>query len=582
MASEQEQLVFGDFRLDASSRQLHRADGSPVSLTPRLYNALYLFASRPGELIDKRELMASLWPGLVVEDNNLSQLISALRRALDDASGHLIRTEPRRGFRFVADVRALHQLPSPAPAQTPLRRTTLAVLPFASLSGGERGALLALGMADTLIARLSTLPQLVVRSLGSVRRFADGRRDAVQAGRELDVDWVIDGVLQPEHARLRASARLLSVAEGTAAWSDRFDVEWTDVFDVQDTIAERVSQALGRQLAHAPSGTRNVDAYQLYLAGLNHMESMSGDGLHKSIALYEHALQIDPGYALAHIGIAEASRRMIFGADRAPGEVYAQLRLHVNRALELAPTLADVHAQLGWLTYWCDHDWPGAERAFRRALALNPSLSLASFGLGFLLVVIGRRREGMVLVQTARELDPMSLLTCTMEAVFLLRLGDKAAAAARLSRVVELAPRFWIAHMALAVWHEQQGDTDAALAAIEQAVQFNPHTSQAAALQGAMLARCGRAQQARAVLDRLHAQGSQRYVPPTCIAAVQAALGDHEAALDSLERAFDCNDTRMLHLNDDPRWNTLRDQARFQRLVARMNLAELPPGLSPP
>lgn len=312
------------------------------------------------------------------------------------------------------------------------------------------------------------------------------------------------------------------------------------------------------------------------------MQSIRGDGLHKSIALFEHALQIDPDYALAHVGIAEASRRMIFGADREPGEVYAQWRPHQDRALALAPTLADVHAQLGWLHYWCDHDWPGAERAFRRALALNPSLALAHFGLGFLLVVIGRRREGMALVQTARELDPMSMLTCTMEAVFLLRLGDMPGAAVRLARVIELAPQFWIAHMVLAVWHEQQGDTEAALAAIEQSVQLNPHTSQAAALQGVMLARCGRVAQARAALDRLQAQAAQRYVPPTSIAAVQAALGEHDAALDSLERAFDCNDGRLLHLNDDPRWTALRDQARFRRLVERMNLAGLPPGLSPP
>lgn len=582
MASEQEQLVFGDFRLDAASRQLQRADGTPVALTPRLYNALYLFASRPGELLDKRELIATLWPGLVVEDNNLSQLISALRRALDDPKGHLIRTEPRRGFRFTAEVRALRNLPPATPAAAAPHRATLAVLPFVPLSGGERGALLAIGMADTLIARLSTLPQLVVRSLGSVRRFAEGHRDALQAGRELDVDWVVDGTLQQEHARLRARARLLSVADGTAAWSDRFDLDWTDVFDVQDTIAERVSQALGRQLVHAPSGTRDIDAYQLYLAGLNYMQSIRGDGLHKSIALFEHALQIDPGYALAHVGIAEASRRMIFGADREPREVYARWRTHLSRALELASTLADVHAQLGWLHYWCDHDWPAAERAFRRALALNPSLAHAGFGLGFMLVVIGRRKEGMALVQTARELDPMSLLTCTMEAVFLLRLGDMAGAAARLARVIEFAPQFWIAHMAMAVWHEQQGDTEAALAAIEQSVQLNPHTSQAAALQGVMLARCGRVEQARTVLDRLQAQAAQRYVPPTSIAAVQAALGEHDAALDSLERAFDCNDGRLLHLNDDPRWTALRGQARLRRLVERMNLAGLPPGLSPP
>ena len=283
MASDQEQFEFGGFVLHAGRRQLQRDGGTSVALTPRLYNALYLFVSRPGELIDKRELMASLWKGLVVEDNNLSQLILALRRALDDHDGRLIRTEPRRGFRLAAEVRALHRMPSAVPrSASEGQRTTLAVLPFAPLTATDRGALLAIGMADTLIARLSTLPQLVVRSLGAVRRFAEGGRDAVLAGRELEVDWVVDGTLQHDGAHLRASARLLSVAEGTAAWSDRFDAAWTSVFDVQDQIAERVAQALGRHLAHAPSATRNVDAYQLYLGGLDHAQGLIGNGLHKA------------------------------------------------------------------------------------------------------------------------------------------------------------------------------------------------------------------------------------------------------------------------------------------------------------
>ena len=555
----------------------------PVALTPRLYNALYLFVSRPGELIDKRELMASLWQGLVVEDNNLSQLILALRRALDDPGGRLIRTEPRRGFRLAAEVRALHRLPSAAPrSASEGQRTTLAVLPFAPLTATDRGALLALGMADTLIARLSTLPQLVVRSLGSVRRFAEGGRDAVRAGCELEVDWVVDGTLQHEGAQLRASARLLSVADGTAAWSDRFDAAWTSVFDVQDQIAERVAQALGRHLAHAPSATRNVDAYQLYLGGLNHAQGLIGNGLHKSIELYEHALQIDPDYALAHVGIAEACRRMVFGADRDPVEVYAQWRPHQTRALELAPALPDAHAQLGWLRYWCDHDWAGAERAYRHALSLNSSLAHASFGLGFMLVVTGRVEEGMALVRRARELDPTALLTCTIEATFLQRQGDTEAARLRLSRVLEFAPRFWIAHMAMAVWHEQRGEQEAALASIERSARLNPHSSQPPSLKGAMLGQWGREPQARAVLAQLQARAAERHVPPTSLAAVQVSLGERDAALDSLERAFDCNDARLLYLRDDSRWLHLRDEARFQGLVDRMNLAGLPPGLAPP
>jgi TolB-like protein len=347
LASHHERLAFGDFVLEATRRELRHRDGKSVSLTPRLYNALYLFASRPGELLDKRALMGALWPGLVVEENNLSQLVSALRRALGDDEARLIRTEPRRGFRFIAEVTSLRAAPKASRTTLPVQpRTSLAVLPFVALAADAASPLLAIGMADSLIARLSTVPALVVRSLGSVRRFAHGERDAARAGRELEVDWVVDGTLQRDGDRLRASARLLSVAEGTAVWSDQFDQAWTGVFDVQDAITERVARALGRQLAHAQGDTRNIDAYQLYLAGLNHAQDVRADGLHRSVELFSHALAIDPGYASAHVGISESFRRMIFGADRAPTEVFAQMRIHVSRALELSPALPEAHAQL--------------------------------------------------------------------------------------------------------------------------------------------------------------------------------------------------------------------------------------------
>jgi len=582
MPGTRDVLSFEGYVLDSARRCVTRPDGSPLALTPRLFNALYLFASRPGELIDKRELMQALWPGLVVEENNLSQLISALRRALDDESAQLIRTEPRRGFRFTAEVTALHEAPIAIDRDTQGARASLAVLPFVALSPDDRDRLLALGMADSLIARLSTLPQLVVRSFGSVRRFTEGQRDAMDAGRTLAVDWVVDGTLLHVGDRLRATARLLSVSDGTAVWGDQFDVTWTGLFDAQDAICERVAQSLGRHLRQAPGGTRNIDAYQLYLAGLNHAQAIRADGLQRSVELFRHALEIDPTYSLAHIGIAEAHRRSIFGADRPPRDVFEVWRHHQDRALEMAPDLAEAHTLRGWLRYWCEHDWAGAEQAFRRALALNPNVALASFGLGFMLLTIGRRDEGIDLVRNARELDPMSLLICTMEAIFLLRLGDAKGCHVRLARVLEFAPQFWIAHMALATWHEKQGDIDAALASIGQAAALSDQSTQAEALRGAMLARNGRADEARDVLSRLQARCRERYVPPTSLGAVQAALGERDAALASLELAFECNDSRLLHLRDDPRWLSLRTEPRFLTLIARMKQAGLPPGIAPP
>ncbi|MEO5771667.1 MAG: winged helix-turn-helix domain-containing protein, partial [Burkholderiaceae bacterium] len=241
-----DRLAFGDFVLERSQQRVTHRNGTQLNLTPRHFSALLLFAERAGQLLDKDTLMLALWPGLVVEENNLSQVVSSLRRALgDDTQGsRYIQTVPRRGFRFVAAVTALpdadelpHTDPLPhadLPASTPvppddpskrhtlrlalaagatavvagtawwvLRGTpaaapatkspTLAVLPFKPLVAEGRDELLEVGMADSLIARLSTVPGLVVRSVGSVLRYAGPAQDPVLAARELDVTWIVDG-----------------------------------------------------------------------------------------------------------------------------------------------------------------------------------------------------------------------------------------------------------------------------------------------------------------------------------------------------------------------------------------------------
>lgn len=590
-------LNLGDFVLDGGRRCLVRGDGSAVALTPRLYRALELLASRPGELFDKRELMQALWPGQVVEDNNLSQLVSALRRALgDDVEPHrYIRTEPRRGLRLVAPVSAAGASGGPPVAVESLRpRTRVAVLPFLKLSGSERDALLEVGMADSLIARLSIAPTLSVCSVGSVRRFAGRDQDAVAAGRLLDVQWVVDGTLQREAERLRVNARLLSVDSGAAVWTGQFEDRSARVFEIQDAICRRVADALRQELDRAgplwgagggakePGGTCDLDAYQLYLAGMSHSQGIRADGLRHSVDLFEQALEIDPDFALAHVGIAEASRRMIFGADRSPTEAFGAMRLHTDRALERAPGLAEAHTQLGWLRYWSERDWPAAESAFRRAIELNPSAALARFGLGFMLLVIGRRSEGLDLVRSARALDPMSLLIGTMEGSFLVQLGERAAGLERLRRMLTIEPRFWIAHLGLAHAHADVGEWEAALASAQKAAELASMSTQALALKGAILGWAGRFDEARAVLAQLQALRAGRFVPPTSLAAVHCALGEHDQALDHLEHACSVLDVRTVYLRDDMRWRALRSHPRFQALLVAMRLSGLPPGVVGP
>lgn len=636
----QPRYAFGDFSLDPVERRLARA-GHPVALTARQFEALLLFVTRAGELLDKDTLIAELWPGLVVEENNLNQVISGLRRALGDESheSRYVQTVPRRGYRFVARVsvptvpdaeqarpevppselkavdlsegrrafvrigmtwwaaagvlsvgagvlgwRAFEARRTPTLARQPL---TLAVLPFKPLISEGRDELLEIGMADSLIARLSTVPGLVVRSVGSVRRYSGLEQDPLAAARELDVVWIVDGSVQRWGDQVRVTARLLRATDGVALWSGSFEERFTNVFDVQNTISERVAQVFSPRLAQqdrlglaGAGGTRNADAYQLYLAARMHAQGLRADGLRRSVALYGKAVEFDPNYALAYTGTVETYRRMIFGADAEPEKAFEPAKLAARRAMEIDPLLAEAHAGPGWISFWYDWDWTVAEAKFRRAIELNPNVVDAHFGLGLLLLTLDRGDEGLAHLQTARELDPASLLLNTLEAGFLFARGQREGGAARLQRVLEIQPEFWIAYLTRARFFLIDLQPERAIEVLQRADQLTDGSTQAAGLLGQVLAQQGRRDEALAILARLHTLQRTRYVPPTSIAMVYSGLGEVASALSELERAFEVRDTRLIYLKDDQRWAALRVQPRYVALLGKMKLDRYGSGVS--
>lgn len=632
---------FHEFALQVRQRRLLGAGGVAVELTPRLFDALLFLVEHAGELLDKDRLLAELWPGLVVEENSLSQAISGLRKALGDGAqnSRFIQTVPRRGFRFVAPVvvaevdvvpsvplvvvapsapvplaEALAAPPPAAQSAPPRRRRftglaagsvllaaagvaawrwpqspgaapagsprTLAVLPFKPVASGTRDELLEIGMAESLVARLSNVPGVAVRSVGSVRRFGGPEQDPISAARELGVVWIVDGTIQRDGNRVRVSARLLNTASGEAAWSGRFDEDFTGMFEVQDKVSAKVADVLAphlaapgrRRLANA-GGTRNADAYQLYLTARQHAQGIKSAGLLKSIDLYQQAIALDRSYALAYAGMGESYRRLVFGADGEPGVVLKAAKDCNTRALQIDPELAEAHAGLGWNLFWYDWDWPAAAAAFDRALALNASESNAHLGSSQLLQTLGRDAQALVHLQQARESDPLSLILLTLEAGSLTGAGRIDEGRQRLQRVFDIEPDFWVAHMMRSGLLLHDGKNDEALAALEQADRLADGSSQAAAAWGNLLARKGQPERARAVLARLLEQGRTRYMPPVSPGLVYAGLGENEAAMAALDKGYAVRDPRMTLVQFDGRFKALREDARFAALMRRMKLA---------
>ena len=560
---------FGEFRVDIGRRILLQA-GNTIALTPRQFDTLLYLVEHCDRVITKEELMKAIWSDAFVEENNLNQSVSAIRRALGERRGdnRYIITVPGVGYRFAAPVKLVSSVEHRA------ARGSLAVLPFKPLLEKERDEALELGMADSLIIRLSNSRDMIVRPLTSVRRFSGLEQDAQSAGRELDVESVLDGSIQRAGARIRLTARLTDVADGRSLWVGTFDEEFTDVFSVQDAISERVAGALQMHLgAEKKRHTVSTRAYELYLQGRYHWSRLVPTEVRKSIEFYEQAIAVDPNYALAYTGIAVAYVSLSIASDAKPAESFPKAKAAALKAVTLDESLSDAHAYLSFIHFWFDWDWAAAESEVRRAIALNANSAEAHRGYGILLSQLGRQDEAIVEGTRARELDPLALITRTNEALFFYYSNQLPVAEDKLRAALELEPNFWIALLSIAKVYAAQGRYPEAIAELTKARKLSGGSAQPLSMLGYTFAIMGDREGAFEVLNELETLAGKRYVPPYNSALVYNGLHDDDNTFEWLERAYEGRDVLLAaFIKTDPVWSRLYHDPRFQDLLARMNL----------
>jgi DNA-binding winged helix-turn-helix (wHTH) protein/TolB-like protein len=619
---------FGEFRLDASSRRLTRS-GEPVPLTPRVFDTLVHLVQNPGRLLEKDELLAAIWPGVSVEENNLGQAISRIRAALGESPGdnRYIVTIPGRGYRFVGQVRGSSTTDdaaasssdsaamAPADGRTSrpevgrlrprprnrrvtvlvagalalvagalifgylssskeARLTALAVLPFKPLVLEGRDEPLELGMAEAVIRRLGSTEGLIVRPLASVRRYHNAEQTPVEAGAALGVDIVLDGHIQRAGDRVRITARLLRISDQRQLWSAEYDADFTNIFSVQDAVADRVARELAVELASgrgagARRDTADTAAYELYLRGRFFMSLAQPQN---AIAMFEQAVERDRNFALPLAGLADILSRVPIATDGPSAGPSERARAAALRALAIDPQLPEAHAALGWIGFYHDWDWEQSQRSFRRALALNPDDFSARLGYSHLLANTGRFDDALAEIDRALQIDPLSPIAASLKAQFLYYAGRYTEARTQVNATLERAPGFWIARVQAGMSQLQEGRPDEALASFEAARQSGGSWTPLALI-GYTRAVSGQTAAARLVLDELTAARRSSYIPPYRIATLHAGLGDAVTALHWLDRGFDERDVRMVFLGVDPIWSGLRREPRFVTLLRRMNLA---------
>lgn len=568
---------FGEFRLDIPERRLSRR-GLPIPLAPKAHDVLTMLVRRAGRLVTKRELLATIWPDSFVEEGILAVHVSGLRRALGEANrvSQYIETVSGSGYRFIREVHALVSS-SGAPNGRPL--TSLAVLPFRPLTMEARDGALEMGIVDSLISALGTRDDIVVRPLSAVRKYTSLEQDPVAAGREILVNFVLDGTIQRSGNHIRITIRLLNVADGTSPWSATFDDQFVNIFGVEDAIVEQVTRTLrltpGGKARAGPAKhhTHNSEAYLLYLRGHYLWERRTPGNSGRAIACYEAAIEKDPSYALAYAGLADCYETMSLTSGHAPHGVFPKAKEAALRALEIDESLAEAHRALAGVMFWYEWNWKDAAREFERAIDLNPNQPATHRFYGHFLSNRGRHDEAFREVRKALDLDPLSTLTNARLGQFLYQAGEYDQALQQLTSTLELDPSSPMVRLNLGRVYERKGMHPESVAELRKACELSG-SGEARAMLGYSLAASGQADEARSIMAELAAEQSKGFVQSYNMALICAGLDERQRALEHLDVALGARDVGLTFVNVEPKWRPFDRDEAFRRVTT---LAGFPP-----
>jgi len=469
----------------------------------------------------------------------------------------------------------LASLPSVAP-QVKTDHESIAVLPFRVLTspGDNTGdEYLGVGLSDALITRLSNVQRLVVRPTSSVLRYRGTGIDPVMAGRDLGVDYVVDGSLRRVDARMRVTAQLLSVTEGATRWAEQFDEESTDVLQIEDSISEKVAAALLPQLTRdeqrqlSKRGTDSSEAFEAYLRGRYFWNSYTETGLAKALECYKHAIELDPHYALAYTGIADYYNWLgVFGI-KPFSECSAAAKEAASQAVALDSSSAEAYTALGFATVCYNFDWAVAEGQHRRAIELNPNYATAHHWYGFHLLMEGRFEEALDQLLRARELDPLSpsLIQALGWCYYHMRRFEDSIAAYQ--NMLDAVPDFSYGLSTFSWTLRHAGDPNEAVRVAEKGLELSSGGQFFVAVLGAAYAAAGRKQDARAALNRLTQMAAQCYVSPYHRALIHINLGEREETLELLRECFAIKDGWLVWLGVEPQLDPLRGEPAFEDLL---------------
>ncbi len=611
---------FGRFRLKVAERVLLR-EGELVPLTPKVFDILVTLVEHGGQVVAKDDLMKRVWPNTFVEEGNLTQNISLLRKALGETPGgvQFIETVPRRGYRFVAETgqasaNGTHEKsipPAPEPVvsipntvsqsagvkRTPIFAVvaglvvvsiiaavyftssgkagdasaiqSIAVLPFIDESSDPDAEYINDKIAESLINSLSKLPQLRVVPRSVVAGYRGKEIDPRKVGQELNVRAVVTGRMRRHGDIISIQADLIDLENVAQLWGQHYDHKLSDVLLVQDDISRDIFENLRLKLNVEEK--KQLEAYGLYLKGRNAWNKRTSDALQQAIEYFNKAIAIDPNYGEAYAGLADCYNMLVVYGRLEPKDGFPKAKEAATKALEIDENSAEAHSSMAFIKFRWDWDRTATEREFQEAIRLKPAYAPAHQWYSSYLVAVERFDEAIAEAKRTEELEPLSFVASSHLGWIYYLSGQNDKAIEQCRKILELDPSSFPARRYLGLAYEAKGMYAEAIAEFQTGVRLSGSPLMHALL-GHAYAASGKTVEAKQVLSDLQQLQGQRYVSPYTVAAIYAGLGDNEQAFKWLENAVEGRDIWLMNLKVDPVFAKLRSKRQFTDILARIRL----------
>jgi len=566
-------VCFGPFELDLRTGEL-RKEGSKIRLQEQPFQILAMLLEHPGEVVTREDLQSRLWSSdtFVDFDHSLNKAVNKLREALGDSAENpqFVETLPRRGYRFLAVVNRNHAV---APSRgAPI--DSIAVLPFVNLTNDPENELFADGMCEEIAARLAQIKNLHVVARTSSFVFKGKYVDARTVGQQLNVRTLLEGSVRRSGDQLRITVQLVNVTDGYRLWSQRYNCELKDMFAVQEEIADSISRNLEVSLdsdAHsfARRGTSNIEAFKFYVRGRAFF-FQRGQRLLAAVNCYKSAVTLDPGYAAAWSGLADAYHMSGFYGVMPPGACMPHAKDAAHRAIALEPSLADAHTSLAMSQLLHDWDRTSAEQSFLRSLDLNPRSSLTRvwYGMFYLQWTAGRFEEALIQTKHAVLVDPLSPYVRAMHGVANLII-DPCMSLEIAQEVFRLDPDSFVGHWAQLQALNLLGRFREAAEVAEWTLRISGRSAWVMGAMARTYAALGRRADAESLYRELLWRSKREYVQFDVLGWAAWAAGDYDEAIRFEQQAFDSGDPSVITAKYWPDFAELRQDPRFSAMLVR-------------